>query len=140
MAEVRSIQMTAPKSPVPGPGMGGRSLHVVRGEFNLSASLNIADVIRMMTLHKNFRVLNGFVKTTGLGTSVTVTVGDSANTARYFASAAAATAGTNTAIADTGRDYLNPTKTDVLVTIAGAATATSGQIVVVLYGTVEEPA
>lgn len=140
MPTFNSIQMTAPTFPVSGPGMGGRVVHLARGEFNLSAALSVADILRMMRLHPRFRVIGGFVKTTGLGTGVTVTVGDAAVTNRYFASAAAAVAGTNIALADTGRDYLVPAFSDVLITLAGATTATTGQIVVVLTGTIEEPA
>ena len=139
MPDFNSIQMTAPRHPVSGPGIGGRSLHVMRGEFNLSASLAVADRIRLFRLHPRFRIMAGFIKTSGMGAGVTLNVGDAATPNRYFAGVNAANAAT-ALIADTGRDYLNPRYEEVLATIAGAATATSGQLVVVLYGYIEEPA
>lgn len=140
MADFNSIQMTPPRFPVSGPGMGGRSIKVVRGEFTLSAALPINDRIRLFRLHPRFRVTGGFIKQSGLGAGVTLNIGDAAVANRYFAASAASAAGTNVTPAETGRDYLNPKYEDVFATIAGAATATSGTLVVVFYGYIEEPA
>lgn len=140
MATFTSIQMTMPRYPVSGPGIGGRNLHVARGEFNLSNALAVNDVINMVRLHRNFRVESGWIKTTGLGAGTLVQLGDAGNTSRYFVPASSAAASTNTAMAETGRDYLTPAFTDVLLTVTGAATGTTGQIVVTLFGSIEEPA
>jgi hypothetical protein len=43
-------------------------------------------------------------------------------------------------LAETGRDYLTPAFTDVIVTITGATTGATGTITVVLFGFIEEPA
>lgn len=140
MATFNSIQMTAPRHPVSGPGIGGRSLHVMRAEYVFSAALPVGDVIRLFRLHPRFRVESGFVKTTGLGAGVTLNIGDAADVDRYFAAANVAAAGSSVALAETGRDYLNPRYEDVNATIAGATTGASGTLVVVLFGTIEEPA
>lgn len=143
MATKQSIQMTPPAYPVSGPGIGGRNLHVIRGEYNAAAQGTAAsgDVIELFKLHPRFRVLDGFVKTTGMGAGVTAIVGDAADTDRYFASAAVATAGTNTTLAETGRDYVNVGGyTTVTATIGGATTNNTGSLVVVLMGVIEEPA
>lgn len=145
MAIKQSIQMTAPRFPVSGPGMGGRSIKVERGEFDASklGAAAAGDIIQMFKLHPRFRVTSGFVmvKNGGLGAGVTATVGDTAVPDRYFASASLAAAGTNVTIADTGRDYLTPgAYTIVNLTIAGATTNTTGTVVVEIHGYIEEPA
>ena len=138
MATLRSLQMTNPRYPVSGPGMGGRSVKVERGTY-LGAG-QIGDTIELFKLHPRFRVTGGFVKTDGMGTSVTITVGDSGDPARYFASASVATAGVNTAVAASGLDYRTSAYTTVFATIAGAALNGTGTLTVVLTGTIEEPA
>ena len=159
MATFRSIQMTAPRYPVSGPGIGGRSLKVERAEINLATvnggvGVAAGDVIQLFKLHPKFRVRGGFVKIVGgAGASVTYTVGDTggggavADPARYFASASAAAAGTNVTLAEAGRDFLASPNTrggagqytTVTMTIAGATTNITGTIIVVLEGFIEEP-
>lgn len=157
MATFDSIQMTNPRFPVSGPGIGGRSLKVERAEINLATSGALAsgDVVRLFKLHPKFRVRSGFVKVVGgLGASVTVSVGDqgsgnvAADPARYFAAAAASAAGTNVTLAEAGRDFLTSpntaggrgTYTTVTATIGGATTNATGTLIVVLDGYIEEPA
>lgn len=140
MATHNSLQMTPPRYPVSGPGIGGRNVHMIRGEFTLSAGLPVNDVVRMFRLHPRFRVTGGYLKTSGIGAGVTLNLGDAGDVDRYFSASASASAGTNVTMAETGRDYLNPKYEDVLLTIGGATTATSGTIVAVLYGVIEEPA
>lgn len=144
MAIKQSIQMTVPKYPVSGPGIGGRSIKVERGEYNAATSgtLAVGDVVQMFKLHPRFRVTNGFVKITGgLGASTTFIVGDATDDDRYFASASGATAGTNVTIAETGRDYLTPgAYTVVNLTWAGATSNATGSVVVEIHGYIEEPA
>lgn len=157
MATFQSLQMSAPRYPVSGPCIGGRSLKVERAEINLSATGALAsgDVVQLFKLHPKFRVRGGFVKVEGAaGAGVTYTVGDTggggaaADPARYFASASAATATTNLTLADTGRDFLTSPNTPggkgqytiVTLTVGGATTNATGKIVVYLEGYVEEPA
>lgn len=144
MAIKQSIQMTPPRYPVSGPGIGGRSIKVERAEVNLATTgaLAVGDVVQLFKLHPRFRVLSGHVQIkAGAGASVTAIVGDAGDDDRYFTTASYATAGTSTSLAETGRDYLvGGAFTTVNMTIAGATTNATGVIVVVLNGIIEEPA
>lgn len=160
MATFQSLQMKAPRYPVSGPGMGGRSLKVERAFIDLATinggtGLASGDVVQLFKLHPHFRVRSGFVKVVGgAGTSVTCTVGDTggggatADAARYFASASIASAGSNVTMAESGRDFLTSPNTRggagqytiVTLTIGGATTNTTGTITVVIDGYIEEPA
>lgn len=145
MAIKQSIQMVQPgKYPVSGPGIGGRSIKVERGEYNTETqgALAAGDVVQLFKLHPGFRITSGFVKVTGgLGASVTGIVGDAGDDDRYFTTASLASAGSNVTIAETGRDYLNGRGfTTVNLTVAGATTNATGSIVVELHGYIEEPA
>jgi len=143
MANFLSLQMTPPVYPVSGPTGDGRSLQNARGEFNLGTqsvgALAAGDTIVMMRVHRNFRVVSGWIKFDALGTGVNVQVGDAGNNARYFAATSAATAGTVTALAETGRDYITPAFTNIILTISGASTNATGRIVVELHGQIENP-
>lgn len=148
MAAYKSLQMTAPKYPVSGPGIGGRSIKVERGEFNLTAALASGDTIDMFKLHPRFRVVGGFVKTTDLDTggspAIVLAVGDAGDDDRYFSGLTTGQAGgVATNMAATGVDYLNGgayTTVQAKVTTSPATGATTGTIVVELWGYIEEPA
>jgi hypothetical protein len=157
MATFQSLQMTAPRYPVSGPGIGGRSVKVERAEINLATTGALAsgDVVQLFKLHPKFRVTGGFVKVeAAAGASVTYTVGDlggggaTADAARYFASASAAAVGTNITMAEAGRDFLTSPNTTggkgayttATLTIGGATTNATGKIIVVLTGYIEEAA
>ena len=157
MATFQSLQMQVPRYPVSGPGIGGRSAKVERAvvDFGVIGSVAVGDTIQLFKLHPKFRVMRGFVKVeTAAAASSTYTVGDAggagvaADPARYFASASAATAGTNQTLADTGRDFLVSPNTPggkgqyltVNMTWGGAASGATGRIIVVLEGYIEEPA
>lgn len=144
MAILNSIQMTAPRYPTSGPGIGGRSLHILRAEFNAGTQGAAAngDVINLFKMHPRFRVVGGHVTVKGaLGASTTIVVGDAGDDDRYFASLTGNTAATTTTMAETGRDYLNGgAYTMVQAKIGGANTNTSGSFVVILTGIIEEPA
>lgn len=147
MAAYRSLQMTAPRHPVSGPGIGGRNVHSARAEFNLTAALAAGDVITALRLHPRFRVTGGVLKSddldTGATPTLTLNVGDADDPDRYFAAATVGQAGGVTdAMAATGVDYLTTRYTDVTITVAaGPATgATTGKIVLILFGFIEEPA
>lgn len=156
MATFFSKQMTYPRYPVSGPGIGGRSLKVERAEINLATTgaMPAGSDVQLFKLHPHFRVRSGFVKIVGgAGAGVTYTVGDLggggavADPARYFVSASAAAAGSNLTLAEAGRDFLTaPTArggsapyTIVTLTTGGATTNATGTIIVVLDGFVEEP-
>lgn len=141
MAAFNSVQLTAPVSPVSGPGIGGRSLHTVRGfvDFATTGTIAIADTINFMVLPPRFRVVDAYLKSTGAAASCTLAIGDSGAAARYFAATAITSAATSTSLAEAGRDFITTGKTTVVGTIAGAATGASGTITVVLVGYIEEP-
>ncbi len=139
MAQFLSTQMTPPTYPVSGPMNAGRGEQAATGNYTYSATMAVGDTIKMLRLHKNFRVTGGYFKTSGLGTSVTAIVGDAADDDRYFTSASVAAAGTNTTMAETGRGYINTAFTDVIVKLAGATTNASGSIELVLFGIIEQP-
>lgn len=162
MATFQSLQMAVPRYPVSGPGIGGRSSKIERAVVDFSVlaggnaqSVAVGDVIQLFKLHPKFRVLRGFVKVeTAAAATSTYTIGDAgvggaaADPARFFASASAATAGTNQTIAETGRDFISSPNTPggkgqyttVNMTWGGAASGTTGRIIVVLEGYIEEPA
>jgi hypothetical protein len=140
MAAYKSLQMTTPKYPVSGPGIGGRSVKTERGTTIVGTAYAVADTVTMLRLHPRFRVTGGYVKTDGMGTSVTAIVGDAGDDDRYFVSAAVATAGINTTMAATGLDYLTTAYTDVIVKFAGATANGTGTITLVIFGYIEEPA
>lgn len=139
MAVFLSRQMTPPVAPVSGPSGPGRGIHVARGEYTLTGVMSINDTLRVMVLHVNFRVTGGWVKTSALGAGVLVQVGDAADDDRYFTATSAATAGTITSLAETGRGYKTTAMTPVILKITGANTANNGTITVELHGNIEQP-
>jgi hypothetical protein len=149
MTAYKSTQMTAPRYPVSGPGIGGRSIKVERGEFALTAALASGDTIDMFKLHPRFRVCGGFVKSTDLDTNgspaIVLALGDSGDDDRYFTGLTIGQAGgVSTTLASTGVDYYNNTSTFVTVqakvTTGPGTGATTGTIVAELWGYIEEPA
>lgn len=146
MTAYTSVQLTAPKYPVSGPGIGGRNIHTMRGEYTITAALALNDTINLFDLPKGFRVIGGFLKSDDLDTggspAIVLAVGDSGDDDRYFSGSTVAQAGgVTTALAATGVDYKTTAKTRVVakVTTAPATGATTGTIVVTLTGTIEEP-
>ena len=139
MANYLSIQKTPPVYPVSGPVNGGRGEQAATGNYTLSVALAPGDTITMLRLHRNFRVTGGYLKTSGLGASVTLAVGDAAVPARYFAATSVAAAATTSTMAETGRGYINTAGTDVIATVAGATSGATGTIELVLFGIIEQP-
>lgn len=135
MAAYKSLQMTAPRHPVSGPGIGGRNIHCMRGTFTGTAAA--ADVITMLRQHPRFRVTGILVKASGA--AITVSIGDADDVDRYFASAAVADGAISTALAGTGADYQTSKYTDVTATVGGAGFA-NATLTVLLFGIIEEPA
>lgn len=147
MTAYKSLQMTAPRYPVSGPSYGGRTLHVARGSFDLTAALAVNDTIDMFYLHPDFRVLGGGLKASDLDTggspAIVLALGDSGDDDRYFTAATIGQAGGYTdAIAATGVDYFVAARTliQLKVTTAPATGAATGTISAWLYGTIREPA
>lgn len=144
MATFNSLQMTPPTYPVSGPTGDGRSIQGAHGVFTLgtqsAGALAIADNVRMMRVHRNFVVKQGFLKWDALGAGVTLSLGDAANPTRYFNAVSAASAGTTSTMEFAGRDFNNPTFTNVILTIGGAATTATGVITAELNGCIENPA
>lgn len=138
MAILNSVQMTAPRWPVSGPGIGGRSIKCERGEYTGAGS--IGDVIQLFKLHPRFRVTGGFVKSSGNAASVTLNIGDADDVDRYFAATAVTSAAVTQMTLNTGIDYLNPKYNVVNATIAGANLNGTGTITVCIFGYIEEPA
>lgn len=145
MTAYNSLQMTAPRYPVSGPGIGGRNIHAQRGEFTLTAALANGDTVTMLRLHPRFRVTGGFVKSDDLdsgGTAIRLHVGDADDPDRFFsASNVAASGGVDVTMAATGVDYVTTKYTDVIATVSTGPTtgATSGTLVVSIHGYIEEP-
>ena len=82
----------------------------------------IADTYNIAVLKAFVSVRGLYAITDGLGTSVTIALGDSGSAARYLAATSFATAGLNVAaIADAGYDYRPTVDTIVVATDAGAA-------------------
>lgn len=144
MATFNSLQMTPPTYPVSGPTGDGRSVQSARGEFNIgtqsAGALAVGDVVRMFRVHRNFRVKTGFIKFDALGAGVTVELGDVGDSTRYFPATSAAAAGQIAALDPKGRDFNNAGFTTILLTVRGATTNTTGQIVASLDGVIENPA
>jgi len=144
MATFNSLQMTPPTYPVSGPTGDGRSIQNARGLFTLgtqsTGAIASGDIVRMFRVHRNFLVRSGAMKWDALGAGVTLSLGDAANPTRYFNAVSAATAGSTTAIADTGRDFNNAGFTTVILTIGGATTSATGTIMAELSGVIENPA
>jgi hypothetical protein len=146
MAAFKSVQMTAPKYPVSGPGIGGRNIHAARGEYTITAALALNDTVTMLRLHPRFRITDGFVKADDLDTggspAIVIAVGDADDDDRYFSGLTIGQAGgVSTTMAATGVDYITTKYTDVIlkVTTAPATGATTGTVVVSLHGYIEEP-
>lgn len=147
MAAYKSLQMTEPRYPVSGPGFGGRSVHVARGTFDLTAALAENDTIDLFYLHKGFRVTGGYVKTSDLDTdgtpTITLDVGDADDVDRYFdGSTVAQAGGVDRTMAAAGVGYLTTKKTLVQAKVSAAVAtgAATGTVEVVLEGIIEEPA
>jgi hypothetical protein len=146
MVAYTSLQKTAPAYPVSGVGLGGRSVHVGRGEYTSTVAITTADTIAMFDLPPRARVVGGFLKATDMDTNGTPTialnVGIAGTPALFFAASNVAQAGTaaNT-LAATGYDYTTTAKTPVIITPStNAATFANGVITLVLEFIVEEPA
>lgn len=146
MTVYKSLEMTAPKYPVSGPGIGGRNIHAGRGEFALTAALAANDTVTMFRLMPNFRVTGGLLKSDDLDTNgtptITLSLGDAGDDDRYFSVATVAQTGTFTStLAFTGVDFVTTAYTDVILKVnTGPATgATTGTIVAALYGYICEP-
>ena len=146
MANFLSTELTPPKYPVSGVGLGGRTPHGARGTYTITAALAEADTIQLFDLPPRARIVGGFLKSDDLDTggspAIVLKVGDSGDDDRYFAGTTIGQAGgVTTTLAAAGVDYLTTAKTRVFLTVttAPATGATTGTITCVLHYWVEEP-
>lgn len=89
----------------------------------------IADIVQLAVIPANCEVLGVYLTTDGLGTSVTVSIGDSGDADRYAVATAMAAA--NDAIqklAFTGANYRPTADTIVTMTYAGAAATAAKKV------------
>lgn len=87
----------------------------------------IADTYNLCVLKAFVSVRGLFAITDGLGTSVTIALGDAGSAARYLAATSFATAGLNVnALADGGYDY-RPTADTIVVAVDAGAAVTVGK-------------
>jgi len=144
MAQFRSLQMTAPAYPVSGPTGDGRSIQSATGTFTLgtqsAGALAANDTVLMFRVHRNFVVKGGFLKFDALGAGVTVELGDAADSTRYFGATSAAAAGQVAVLDVKGRNFSNTAFTNIILTVRGATTGTTGSITAELNGVIENPA
>lgn len=147
MANYKSVQLAGRPFPVSGVGLGGRTTHAMRAEFNLSAALALNDTVDLQYLPVRSRIVGGFIKVDDLDTggspAIVLAVGDAGDDDRYFSGITAGqTGGMSTALALTGLDFVTTQKTliQLKVTTGPATGATTGKIVVVLHYFNEEPA
>lgn len=148
MAEYLSEQMTPPRNPTSGPGIGGRNIHSARGRIVIGTNLVAGDTIRLFRLHPRSRVSAGFLKSAQVdsGTAVTFNVGIAGTPALFFSGSTVGRAGggVDRTLAFAGTDYYNNTSRyiDVILTVGTApgTPVTGGEVVVQLTYTIEEPA
>lgn len=144
MATFNSLQMTPPTYPVSGPLGDGRTLQTATGTFTLgtqsAGAIASGDTVRMMRVHRNFRVKQGFLKWDALGAGVTISLGDANDATRYFPATSAASAGQLAALDIKGRDFNNAGFTTIILTIGGASTGATGSVTAELHGVIENPA
>lgn len=148
MATLTSLQLTAPRYPVSGVGLGGRTPHAARGTYTITAALALNDTIQLFDIPMRSRIVGGYVKSDDLdtgGTGLRIDVGDAGDIDRYFVGGAGTpgpVAGVTNDVAATGLDYFVAAKTRVVATVSTGPTtgATTGTFTVVLFYFNEEPA
>lgn len=146
MAIYNSIQKTVPTSAVPGVGTGG-NVKVARGEFNVTTqTLTSADVINMVDLPQNARIIGATLKADKIDSANTIrlNVGISGNATLFFTGSGVGSGATSftSAMNATAMDYVTTArKTTVqIVPSANATGANAGKIVVLVQYTIEQPA
>ena len=91
-------------------------------DLTAASPATLADTYNLCVIPAYARVVDLFLSTDGLGSSVTISVGDSGNAARYVAAATSmATSGLTAGLAAAGLGYTPTADTIVVVTGAGAA-------------------
>lgn len=151
MAIYNSVQMTAPTLPISGVGLDGRNIHVARGEYNVPANgtLTTADVINMLQLPSQSRIVHATLKADKVdtGTTLRLNVGTADNTSLLFAGA---NAGTTAGGSVLGLSAMNPVGVDFVTTArkttiqlrpsANASGIAAGRIVLLVEYIVDNPA
>ncbi len=130
-------------APIADHGIGG-NMKAFYFSVTASAALTTSDTLNFGYVPKNFRVLGGFLEADDLDTNgvptLTLNIGDSDDADRLFAASTVGQAGTaSNDVAVAGLGYKYGSKT--LITgapAANAATGTSGDIRLCVYGLLED--
>lgn len=91
------------------------------------------DTISLFRLPKGARILGIIADYGAMGTSTTLTIGDSGDSDRYLVSTSVAAAGRTDALASTGFGYILPEDTTILATAGGANYASARDLKVALF-------
>lgn len=151
MAVYNSVQMTAPRLPISGVGLDGRTVHSARAEVNITAGMTLttADVINLFQLPSQSRIVHAAIKADKVdtGTTLRVNVGTADNTSLIFAGV---NAGTAAGAPVQGLAAMNPAGYDFVTTArlttfqlrpsANAAGVQAGRIVVMVEYVIDNPA
>lgn len=130
MASVNSAlykQLEVDKYLSKGTDRGGQSVIIPIAHTVVTGEAN-ADTVNLAVVPSNARVVDFDLVTDGLGTSVTVIVGDAGDTDRLMASTSMASAGNNGRLAVTGAHWI-PTADTIVYLTYGGANPTVGKIV-----------
>ena len=115
-------------------GLWGGKVRVQVDTYTINAKAS-GTLINVGKLPKGATFLRGIIVTDGLGTGVTLQLGDSGDDDRYMAATSAASAGALEANALAGIGYSVSADTDVVLKTGGATTAASNKTIktVILY-------
>lgn len=130
MASVNSAlykQLEVDKYLSKGTDRGGQSVIIPIAHTVVTGEAN-GDTVNLATVPANSRMIDFDLITDGLGTSVTVIVGDAGDTDRLMASTAMASSGNNGRLAFTGAHWI-PTADTIVYLTYGGANPTAGKIV-----------
>lgn len=115
-------------------GLWGGKVRVQVDTYTINGAAS-GTVINVAKLPKGATFLRGLIVTDGLGSGVTLKLGDSGDDDRYLAATSAASAGTIEANALAGIGYSVSDDTTLFLTTGGATTASSNKTIktVILY-------
>ena len=117
-----------------GQGIWGGKVRVQVDSYTINAKAS-GTVINVAKLPKGATFLRGLIVTDGLGSGVTVKLGDSGDDDRYMAATSVASAGAVEANAIAGVGYSLSSDTTLFLTTGGATTVSSDKTIktVILY-------
>ena len=114
-----------------GQGVWGGNVRVQYDTYTLNATAS-GTIINVAKLPKGAMFIKGLIVNEALGSSVTLTYGDSGDADRYLAAASAASAGTIDCVAKAGVGHSMTADTVLYLTTGGATTASSDKVVQVI--------